>query len=102
MLDSNGHNDSNEKGESVMGKIAELSNVQAQHFEQGIKYMYKIYKVTGIHPTEFKSMDQYYEAVATTIDTETLYHELDSEKGTDSVRFKEILQNELKKRGELS
>lgn len=102
MLDSNVHNDSNEKGESVMGKVAELSNGQAQHFEQGIKYMYKIYKVTGIHPTEFKSMDQYYEAVATKIETESLHRELDSEEGTDSGRLKEILQNELKKRGELS
>lgn len=99
MLDSNSHNDSDEKGESVMGKVMEQSKEQIHHYEEKNRLLYQVYKVSGIHPADYESVNQYLEAVLRSEDSDTLK---DFGKITNSSWFCGIIESELKKRGELS
>lgn len=99
MLDSNGHNDSNEKGELVMGKVLEQSKEQTQRSEENISLLFQVYKFSGVHPVGYENLNQYLEAVVRAEDTESLKG---FRKFTDSPWYGEIIEDELKKRGELS
>lgn len=76
-------------------------NSHHEKHEGLVRCLYYIFEDTGLNITEFDSICSFGEAVAETISTETLKETLIEEEDLSSIT-KEIFQNELKKRGELS
>lgn len=98
MRDSNGHNEVKKGAENTVEKTMQRDMKDVEKYLDLARTLHRIYKELRIHPTDYRTVDEYITAVFSRTATEILTDWPDLENQKDIETF---VKNELKKRGEI-